>query len=696
MSITCWDSIPLRAGALLAVPLLVLFFATKDQSKEVVSGPASEATSTAVAPSKQQEVKQASSPSSAKTDVGTASSSSAQNKDEVVAPTQNEVGPYASHAPFLAPWRRVYLNHKKYPNTHCLDGSTPYYYIQRNTDVKHPQHDSWIVYLEGGAWCSSYADCLARSQTYLGSGRFYPKGLPVESDDSADYDQGLFYSPVPYLSADCSLNPEWCDFNKVIVHYCDGSSYTGDRDEPVFVFESAPDGEGDKSKVASEKISSAEWTEVHAVYQNLQKEYEGYAEPLGGLGETPKDGSRSKTSTTSSTSSGLVYFQGRRILDNIIESTVLARQPQEFFFTGCSAGGLSVILNADRIRHKYFSKAEDGKGLMKYKAAAFSGWFMDIPTVTGAQQSRKIFYGMVDVHHSTLPKKCLEAEVEEGKKDLDHVNKPSRSKDPKYSHSCAFAATAFRTVETPIFVQNSAVDAYQLMDLFTVSDALENVNGKGNASAPNPTSGYSDWSDCILSPDLAGCSREKISAIREHFEKKLLSSVEESFRANPLAAARQNSYFLDTCDAHCESESPIFWMEYRGSGTIESGEVGATTASRSSSTTTEKKKNYINILSSSSTTTSRSSSTTTSRTFTSYTSNLKESITAWWRGEKPDDVKPCLLRETAPYQCNPTCDAPAPSSSSASTSLVETMSSSKIRRRLFHTMNVEQEKLVFW
>ncbi|GJP33088.1 hypothetical protein CLOM_g17653 [Closterium sp. NIES-68] len=32
----------------------------------------------------------------------------------------------------------------------------------------------WHIYLPGGAWCGSAADCVARSKTWLGSSTFYP------------------------------------------------------------------------------------------------------------------------------------------------------------------------------------------------------------------------------------------------------------------------------------------------------------------------------------------------------------------------------------------------------------------------------------------------------------------------------------------------------------------------------------------
>ena len=41
--------------------------------------------------------------------------------------------------------------------------------------------------------------------------------------------------PLGILSADPKLNPDFAHFHHVVLWYCDGGSFSGDRDEPIEV-----------------------------------------------------------------------------------------------------------------------------------------------------------------------------------------------------------------------------------------------------------------------------------------------------------------------------------------------------------------------------------------------------------------------------------------------------------------------------
>ena len=94
------------------------------------------------------------------------------------------------------------------------------------------------------------------------------------------------------MSSKCSENPKFCNANKVVFGYCDGNSFTGMRENP--------------------------------------------------LTATRSDGTDIK-----------LYFRGRAILDETI--AVLHNQfglasATSVLLTGCSAGGLAAIINADHVR----------------------------------------------------------------------------------------------------------------------------------------------------------------------------------------------------------------------------------------------------------------------------------------------------------------------------------------------------------
>ncbi|KAM3355425.1 hypothetical protein ACQJBY_025917 [Aegilops geniculata] len=94
----------------------------------------------------------------------------------------------------------------------CLDGTPPGYHLQRGSG---DGSGSWLVHLEGGGWCSTLKDCSGRRMSVLGSSNFM-KPLQFAG-------HGIFDSDEIY-------NPDFYNWNKVYVRYCDGASFAGDAE----------------------------------------------------------------------------------------------------------------------------------------------------------------------------------------------------------------------------------------------------------------------------------------------------------------------------------------------------------------------------------------------------------------------------------------------------------------------------------
>ncbi|KAF8378955.1 hypothetical protein HHK36_028380 [Tetracentron sinense] len=91
----------------------------------------------------------------------------------------------------------------------CLDGSPPAYHIDKGFGLG---VNSWLVHIEGGGWCNNVTSCLARKNTRLGSSK---KMLKL-----------LAFSGI--LNNKAIFNPDFYNWNRVKVGYCDGGSFTGD------------------------------------------------------------------------------------------------------------------------------------------------------------------------------------------------------------------------------------------------------------------------------------------------------------------------------------------------------------------------------------------------------------------------------------------------------------------------------------
>ncbi|XP_019186385.1 PREDICTED: pectin acetylesterase 8-like [Ipomoea nil] len=93
----------------------------------------------------------------------------------------------------------------------CLDGTPPAYYLDQGEG---DGINNWVIYLEGGGWCSTVEECVYRSKQNLGSSKYLKESLQFAN----------------ILSKDSKTNPDFYSWNRVYIHYCDGSSYTGDVD----------------------------------------------------------------------------------------------------------------------------------------------------------------------------------------------------------------------------------------------------------------------------------------------------------------------------------------------------------------------------------------------------------------------------------------------------------------------------------
>ncbi|CAI5964111.1 unnamed protein product [Closterium sp. NIES-64] len=102
----------------------------------------------------------------------------------------------------------------------CLDGSAPGFYYRRGHGSG---ANKWLLNFRSGAWCTSPWDCYNRSSSLWGSSNHFPDVLPTPG----------------ILSAQSDVNPDMHDWNLVIFPYCDGASFSGDRQDPL-VFEGVP------------------------------------------------------------------------------------------------------------------------------------------------------------------------------------------------------------------------------------------------------------------------------------------------------------------------------------------------------------------------------------------------------------------------------------------------------------------------
>lgn len=93
----------------------------------------------------------------------------------------------------------------------CLDGTLPGYHLHRGYGSG---SNSWLIQLEGGGWCNSIRTCVYRKTTRRGSSSYMEKQIPFTG----------------ILSNKAEENPDFFNWNRVKLRYCDGASFTGDSE----------------------------------------------------------------------------------------------------------------------------------------------------------------------------------------------------------------------------------------------------------------------------------------------------------------------------------------------------------------------------------------------------------------------------------------------------------------------------------
>ncbi|CAN1219286.1 Pectin acetylesterase 12 [Linum perenne] len=96
--------------------------------------------------------------------------------------------------------------------TVCLDGTLPGYHLHRGYGSG---ANSWLIQLEGGGWCNNIRTCVYRKNTRRGSSNYMEKQLAFTG----------------ILSNKAGENPDFYNWNRVKVRYCDGASFLGDSED---------------------------------------------------------------------------------------------------------------------------------------------------------------------------------------------------------------------------------------------------------------------------------------------------------------------------------------------------------------------------------------------------------------------------------------------------------------------------------
>ncbi|XAR53658.1 hypothetical protein NMG60_11022295 [Bertholletia excelsa] len=309
---------------------------------------------------------------------------------------------------------------------YCLDGSLPAYHLHRGFGAG---ARNWLLQFEGGGWCDNVESCLERARTRRGSTRYMNKWE--------------VFSGI--LSNNASLNPDFYNWNRVKIRYCDGASFSGDA-----------------------------------------KFYNGTA---------------------------LLYFRGQRIWKSIILDLLPKGlgSAKKALLSGCSAGGLASFLHCDNFT-----------GYLPYNASvkclSDAGFFLDVRDISLNHTIRSFYNDLISLQgvEQNLDKNC--------------------TRSLYFPKLCFFPQYMLKFTRTPFFILNSAYDVYQFHHILV----------------PPSADLHGHWNHCKLNP--VACDAAQIN-ILQGFRKDMLNALMFFFKYS-----RRGGMFINSCFAHCQSESQDTWL----------------------------------------------------------------------------------------------------------------------------------------
>lgn len=243
------------------------------------------------------------------------------------------------------------------------------------------------------------------------------------------------------LSRDEANNPDFYNWNVVFVPYCDGASYTGNRPHPVVVKER------------------------------------------------------------------MIYFRGKRILSALLDDLLAhgLSHSEKVVFSGTSAGGLAVLLNADYIRSRIPTK-------VNVYSLADAGVFLDVNDMKGKSLFPDSMKAVYELHQSSgsINPKCG---THQGKKN---------------AWKCLFPYYFGEYIKTPLFIVNPLHDSWQLANIVGIH--------------------------CAYKPDK--CDKKEMQAIKT-FREQTLKAL------NPFINNPHVGIFADGCVDHGQIVFSPKWTKIR-------------------------------------------------------------------------------------------------------------------------------------
>ena len=223
-----------------------------------------------------------------------------------------------------------------------------------------------------------------------------------------------------------------------------------------------------------------------------------------------------------------MHYRGKRILDAVLDELLTEfglDSAEEVLVSGSSAGGLAAFLHSDFIRSRMPTSVR------RFKAAPISGFFLDHATEAGEMRYRQ---SMQWLWENVNPASGVQAEC-------------VAAKPPESQWRCLFAAEALAVSTVPTFVINSAVDKWQLGNIYEPSSLSGSLFARRY-----------EGSGCLRSGRFQAdqnCTAAEIDSLNS-YAQDFVSDLQGTRGYN----RRGNAVFIGSCIEHSEALRDRPWV----------------------------------------------------------------------------------------------------------------------------------------
>ena len=301
----------------------------------------------------------------------------------------------------------------------CLDGSPGLYYISNESETITIERNKYFIYFQGGGWCSGYTEAQG-----IGFDSCFDRRNSGEMGSTLNDATIMNMNQTFGMDRNRIKNPTFWNWTHVYVRYCDGGSFSGNRNDAILI-------ENQKMYFRGKRIIDA-------------------------------------------------------LIDSLNENNQLLSKATDIVISGGSAGGLTIVLHSNYIVQniniidipKETAKKMNVSNI-NIAALVNVGYFIKYnghyPTISNYSVGMQWIFNNINASASIVSAYDSGLQLSETRLNSDNATTDCDAS----SSDCMFAQNIAGHIDIPVFIFNSQYDAWQINNILGNANNATLINQFG-------------------------------------------------------------------------------------------------------------------------------------------------------------------------------------------------------------------------